>query len=192
MIFRAFRQRGRLGLSSCGRLGACCFFDTGSCTQKTEDCCFSQGGFYLGEDTVCLPDDLCRPVCENCHSISFEFYECAHYTSDPNEPCDATHCIRNTIDTAGCERFPHRYGPSKCNTRELTTGTWAVQEVVELQDMSCASYHDGPPHHLTTLYKGCGATCAAENILMRCDTFGCEGPAVDIFERKPGRSCGCP
>jgi len=144
----------------------------------------------MGEDTVCLPADLCQPACENCHNVSFVFYECGHGAAD--DPCSTTHCFRNTIDTATCEFFPSRLGPPKCNTQELATGRWARQEVIGLEDASCASYDDGPPHHLITLYKGCGATCATENILMRCDALGCEGPVVDIFDRTPARSCGCP
>jgi len=175
----------------CGWLGACCFFDTGSCTQKTEDCCFSQGGFYLGEDTVCLPEDICRPVCENCHNVSFVFYECGHYTEDPNEPCSTTECFRNVINTATCEFFPSRLGPPQCNVRVSSTGNWAVQYVMELQDASCVSYHDGPFHLLTTFYEGC-MFCDPHPIMVRCDTLGCEGRWVHTFERKGARSCGCP
>ena len=63
---------------------------------------------------------------------------------------------------------------------------------MQLQEMSCASYDEGPYHLVTTLYKGCGASCAEENIMMRCDTFGCEGQVVQTFDQGPGRSCGCP
>jgi len=176
---------------SCGRLGACCFFDTGSCTQKTEDCCFSQGGFYMGEDTVCLPDDLCRPVCENCQNVSLVFYEYAHYTEDPNELCSTTECFENRIDIATCEFFPSRLGPPKCNVQVSSTGIWAVQDVMELEDASCASYHDGPFHLLTTFYEGC-RFCTPHPIMVRCDTFGCEGRWVRTYERRGARSCDCP
>jgi hypothetical protein len=176
----------------CGLEGACCFFDTGACSVTTQHCCAAQGATYLGSDTVCLPADLCRPVCENCHNVSFAFDECAHFTTDPNEPCSTTQCIRNMIDTATCDFFLSRIGPPQCNTHELTTGTWATQELRDLVDASCASFDEGPFHLLTTLYRGCGTNCTGNEALMRCDTLGCEGILAATGSRRPARTCGCP
>jgi hypothetical protein len=174
----------------CGPKGACCFFDTGACTERTSACCAEEGGAYLGAGTACTPGDLCRPVCENCHSVTGTFAECEHAMTGP---CDPTHCIRNTIDTVSCDYYWYRLGDSECNTSLLSSGTYMIQERVPLTNMSCAPTDPGGFHVWTTLYAGCGGQCVGENQNVRCDVPACVGEAEFPPEpRGPATVCGCP
>jgi len=174
----------------CGLKGACCFFDSGSCSELTASCCQQQGGTYLGDGTACDPPDLCRPKCENCHSITGTFSECGHGMTGP---CDATYCSRNNIDTVGCDPFWYRLGPPRCNTSLLSSGAYMLQEHVPLTNMSCAPTNPGGFHVWMTLYAGCGSQCVGENQNVRCDVPDCVGePDEPPFPRVPTTACGCP
>ncbi len=174
----------------CGLEGACCFFDTGSCSVTTQHCCQNQGGVYQGDGTVCLPGDLCSPICEDCHAVSAVLYECFHIGT---APCGTAACIVNTINTATCDFFPSRIGPPNCNTKTLATEPWVVQEVWRLQDLSCANYQPGDFQVWMERFYGCGTECVQDGpIKTRCDTFGCEGAFDFTQSRFPRRACGCP
>jgi len=174
----------------CGLKGACCFFETGSCLEKTELCCQQEGGVFQADRPTCTPADLCRPRCENCHAISGTFAECEHGMTGP---CDPTGCIRNTINTVGCDAFPYRRGPRECNTVLLSSGTYMIQEHVPLTNMSCAPTNPGGFHVWMTLWAGCGDQCVGENQNVRCDVPDCVGdPDEPPFPRGPATVCGCP
>ena len=177
----------------CGTKGACCKFDTGSCSEETSLCCAQQGGTYQGEGTTCTPADLCRPECENCHTISAVVYECSHPWDDGTITCGTAACIVNTINTATCDSFPYRLGQPNCNTKTLPNDPWVVQEVRGLLDSSCANYWPGDFHDWMRQFYGCGTECFEDTpIRIRCDTFGCEGTLLYTRSRYPRRACGCP
>ena len=154
-------------------------------------CCAEQGGTYIGDGTVCLPGDLCRPLCENCHDVSAVFYECFHFAG-ASTVCGSNACIVNTINTATCDPFEHRVGPPNRNTKTLPDDPWVVQEVRSLEDSSCANHWPGDFHVWMERYYGCDECYQDVPIRTRCDTFGCEGTFEYRQERNPRRACGCP
>jgi len=182
----------------CGYLGACCFFDTGACTETTLQCCQADGGVYLGTGTTCTPADLCRPRCENCHTVSMTFYECFHPEPDPPplEPCDQTHCIENVMMTASCDAFPHRLGPPKCNTFETLEEGQIVQTLYFLPiPLICNTTSPGDYHLWTRTFHGCGTTCVQTPHWVRCDTGPCGGimvPGSDVPRGKKKACNACP
>jgi len=137
----------------CGPKGRCCFFATGACSELTSACCTEQGGTYHGDGTSCLFSDICRPVCENCHAINETFNECDHAMSGP---CYTETCIRNTINTVGCDYFWYRYGPPECNTSLWENVVYVTQELILLDNMSCAPTNPGGFHVWIVLHAGCG------------------------------------
>ena len=177
----------------CAFKGACCKFDTGSCSEETHFCCDQQGGSYQGDGTTCSPADKCRPRCENCRTVSAVFYECSH--SSGSDACSTTYCIENAIDTATCDFFPYRLGEPNCDTKTLPNVPWVVQRVRLLLDASCANYWPGDYHERMPLFNfGCQTTCDPWDgpIRTRCDTFDCLGALASTQPRIPGYGCGCP
>ncbi len=179
----------------CEAKGACCFFDTGSCSELTSLCCQQQGGTYQGNGTTCSPADLCRPKCENCHAVDVTFNECGHYTDDPSEPCDESRCIVNTMLTNSCDSFPHRKGPEKCNTYDSGVPGEVVQDLYDLPiPMICETSHPGGFHLWRKTYRGCGTDCIEKPWEVRCDTGSCAAAGPPIFHDDRGEihGCGCP
>jgi len=176
-------------------LGACCHFDDGSCTQASPACCKQDGGQYLGPATTCTPGDICRPACENCSPKTTTFYECAHYTSNPAEPCDQTHCIEDAMMTASCDSFPDRIGPPACNTFNTGVPGQVVQTLYLLPiPQSCNASNSGGFHLWTTTAHGCGAVCDVLTHFVRCDApTACAG-GIPIATNKIDmvHACGCP
>ncbi|MFH1111082.1 MAG: hypothetical protein V1790_18085 [Planctomycetota bacterium] len=182
----------------CGLKGACCFFDTGLCSELIETCCAQQGGTYQGDGTTCTPGDLCRPKCENCHSVSLTFYECGHYVSDPLGPCAQDECFENVMLTASCDSFPYRKGPARCDTYEIV----GVEEFISKSywlsiPEICETTNPGGFHPWQELYFGCGETCDLKPdppTGVRCDTGPCGGRYFVGGDEKRGtkKACGCP
>jgi hypothetical protein len=179
----------------CGREGACCFFDSGSCSELTSACCAQQGGTYQGDGATCSPEDLCRPKCENCHTVNVTFNECRHTTIDPAEPCSLSQCTRNIMESASCDSFPHRVGPPKCDTSEPLLVPEVVQAGWDLPiPMICETSNSGGFHEWTTTRHGCGTSCIAYHWMVRCDTASCEteDPPDRLSPRGIRGACGCP
>ena len=177
----------------CGTRGACCFFDTGSCSELTYLCCQQQGGTFQGDGTTCSPDDLCRPKCDNCQTFGYTFQECFHLANAQNgDPCRTDMCIINQLDTAGCIRYPHREGPPKCNTDTLPDAP-GNQEIVQFAiDMDCPA-QNVDWHVFWTQEYGCGDNCWTINHRDACGVGSCAGPILrgpDRWGQK--RVCGCP
>lgn len=175
----------------CGLKGACCFFDSGSCSELTALCCQEQGGTYQGGGTTCTPPDLCRPRCENCQSFTRNFAECVHFVGDPNgTPCSTTECIENRIETATCTFYPVRSGPPKCDTQFSASTAWAWQWV---RTMPCPAQNVSWNTFLTP-YEGCGTNCTGwDPPRDSCLVGACIGNLVGgPFERLGKRVCGCP
>lgn len=184
----------------CGLKGACCDFVSGACIETTQGCCIQQSKTYLGNGTTCTPGDLCRPKCENCHSVNDVFYECGHYTRNPLEPCDQTHCIVDTLQSATCDSFPYRLGPPKCDTKDTGIPGEVMQILYELPiPMSCNTSSPGGYHDWVSIYSGCGTTCAPNPFgpwRVRCDSGPCGGAPDPNFPPQPRgtkKACGaCP
>jgi hypothetical protein len=186
----------------CGVKGACCFFDSGSCTETTGLCCANQGGVYQGGATTCTPGDLCRPKCENCHSVNLTLYECGHYLTDPwggMGECDPYACLKNVMDTASCDRFPYRLGPAKCDTYEKddefeVVGTMYTYE--STPEICVTPEPPGPMQVWQELYMGCGAVCELKPdppYRGRCHTGPCGGELHWYVDRRgTKKACGCP
>jgi len=167
----------------CGLKGACCFFETGSCSEKTALCCQQEGGAYQGNGTKCTPGDLCRPLCENCHTVNMTFYECRHTTA--SEPCRLTECTQNTLNSASCDPFPYRKGDAKCKTFDTGMPGEVVQDLFVLPIPTvCETTHPGELREWTTVYYGCGTDCDGTMWRVRCDTGPCGG-TLDPAGRVP-------
>ncbi len=184
----------------CGLKGACCFFESGSCSELTAACCAQQNGTYQGDGTTCTPGDLCKPKCENCHPVISTFYECGHSLGDPwggLGPCDQSSCHELVMNTASCDSFPHRKGPARCDTFPVV----GVEEVrLRVYTLStpeiCTATDEGGMHLWQELYFGCGPACDPLNPphRVRCDTGPCGGlyfPGADE-PRGTKKACGCP
>jgi len=173
----------------CGLKGACCFFDTGSCSEKTAFCCQQEGGTYQGNGTTCTPGDLCRPKCENCYTVSSALYECHHWANDPNgASCSTIECIQNALSTATCIHYPARVGPSTCENQS-TAGGMVVQTI---HSNSCSGgIVLWSPWH-TIHYTDCSSGCS-EPFNSACHTSNCPGPLIrGPFNRGTKKVCGCP
>ena len=177
--------------NQCGKKGACCFFDTGSCSELTSLCCAQQGGAYQDDGTSCSPEDLCRPKCENCQLINTTFYECQH---EATEPCAPSLCIEDIMITASCSSFPYRKGPEKCNTVDSGVSGQVIQRLYAIPiPMICETSSPGGFHLWTTTYQGCGTTCNKMTHWVRCDTSSCAGGIlIDQQEHDTIHECGCP
>lgn len=182
--------------NACGLKGACCFFDTGSCSELTGLCCQQQGGTYQGDGTTCSPGDLCRPKCENCHNVAGVFFECGHYTPDPNEPCDQYACIQNTVDTNTCDSFPYRLGTPQCNTSPVASYQQEIFQVIyDLPLPTCETSNPGDYYVWQPIYYGCSGSCYPDPpIRFRCDTGPCGGQLRQVPPVPRGwkKKCGCP
>ena len=184
----------------CGLKGACCFLDT-SCSELIETCCAQQGGTYQGDGTTCTPADLCRPKCENCHTVSTTFYECGHYLDNPLGPCAQDECFANVMETASCDSFPYRKGPRRCDTYEIAGDPPPPEVVSKSYWLSipeiCETTNPGGFHVWRELYSGCGTVCDLNPNPpsgVRCDTGPCGGEYFPGGDEKRGKkkACGCP
>lgn len=179
----------------CGTKGACCFFDTGSCTELTHLCCDQQGGAYQGDGTTCSPADLCRPACENCHAVNRTFYECYHEQDAP-DPCNQAICMIDAMTTASCEMFPYRKGGFQCNTFDTGIEGELVQTTYYLPAPGICETSN-PYGELRIweplLWSGC-AGCVYHGYSVRCDTTSCAEGGIQVGQARLGtiRACGCP
>ncbi len=174
---------------SCALKGACCKFDTGSCSEQTQSCCVQQGGTYQG-DTTCS-EDLCKPKCDNCQAFQRNFGECLHYVDDTNgTPCSTTACIEDVVDTAGCPSYPARRGPPKCNTLVVPHEVWLRQWV---RAMPCPAQNVSWNVFFTP-YEGCGTNCTTLTPLEdSCLVGACTGVLIRGPDERYGKPvCGCP
>ncbi len=182
----------------CGLKGACCFFDTGSCSERTATCCAQQGGTYQGDGSACTPADLCRPKCENCHAVNLTMHECGHYISNPLGPCAQDECFENVMLTASCDSFPYRKGPARCDTYEIVDVEEFVSKSYWLSIPEiCETTNPGGFHPWQELYFGCGEACDLKPnppTGVRCDTGPCGGRYFVGGDEKRGtkKACGCP
>jgi len=181
-------------MGQCALKGRCCLFDSGACLETTQNCCSAEGGTFYGAGTTCVPADICRPECENCHSLNLIFNECRHETADPAEPCSMIECTKNWMESSTCDYFPHRLGPPQCNTAD----TGAAGEVMQIRYLLpiptiCVSSNPGGFHEWTTTWAGCGSTCDGALHIVRCDTTPCQGQIVSEEPRGTIKACNfCP
>jgi hypothetical protein len=177
----------------CGTKGACCFFDSGNCSELTATCCQQQGGAFQGDGTPCS-GDLCKPRCDNCHDISGTYFECGHATDDPAEPCASNWCIEDTLASATCDKHPNRVGPAQCNTDLAFVGYLVVAQIYDTTSNPCIPLDTSPLHVWIMAHRGCGQNeCVNSAVNVRCDTHGCGGIPVGAPQgRGIRRTCGCP
>ncbi len=139
--------------------------------------------------TVCL--NIARlPRCDNCHAINDEFWECHHWANSPNGfACSTNTCIRNVVNTAGCDFHPGRSGNPDCDTDKAGTSKW-VQTIIR---GACPGGAVLWVERLRT-YQGCDKECfLSHRIMVSCVTQPCSGPVIrGPFDRGRGKRCGCP
>jgi hypothetical protein len=105
--------------------------------------------------------------CSNPHELHVEFYECAHYTSEPSD-CDTDHVIWDIIDTLTCDHDSLGCG-SSCKLRNNTNGVPLGLQALMLSSCEGGNTSNTAELVATVWYDGCNE-CVPELQIGYCIT----------------------
>lgn len=135
------------------------------------------------------------PVCDNCHMTSGSIYECAHFTTDPSEPCDPSICIENTWISAICDYHPGGTLNLCAAVSSSNPADWLVRQHLRRAVGGCFTTDTGGFHEAVRITGDC-RSCPSGSIILevRCVTdavFCAAGVLIDSSPRGLRRVCGC-
>lgn len=166
--------------------------------------CLAATGAVLGSAAAQLPTSKrilppeestpLLPVCDNCRMQGGKFYECAHFTPDPLEPCSNNLCIENAWISATCDYHPGGTLNLCAAISSSNPADWLLQQHLRLA--GCFTTDTGDYHEVARITGDC-RSCPSNTIIIkaRCVTdhavFCAAGVLIESSLRGLRRVCGC-
>lgn len=184
---------------SCNLDSCTCEDDDSKCTGECHNGCSL--GMCVDDDSKCDPCECCiegdciGPMCDNCHSgITDTVYECGHVEESTH--CLSSYCIKNVLETAGCDFRGDFWPCNKRNCDAAPDGTLhgIEQTTYNLVDPCPTGGEPVVTHYWLTYYYGCGSECWGSNWAKACEIPTCDtsDPRDDPSYLGQKYKCGCP
>lgn len=142
------------------------------------------------EETVPL-----SPLCDNCRMVGDTIYECAHFTSDPSEPCNPSICIENLWISATCDYHPGGTINLCAAVNSSNPADWLVRQSLRRAVGGCFTADTGGYREVARIMGDC-RSCPQNSFILeaRCLTdavFCAAGVLIETNPRGLRRVCGC-
>ncbi len=132
-------------------------------------------------------------MCDNCHTLSDNLYECYHLETDPNStPCSTTKCIQNILTSATCDYkgddWPCR--KSRCDTTFLYP--LEPGEIIQIVHQTSCPGGTVDWEIWYKIYEGCtGCWLQQPPYEKACEVSWCDfNPTDEVYYRGYKKECG--